>query len=185
MSVFSNPSSRSPEMADDYVRAILDLLDDRDPMEVLRATPATVHALVAGLSDRVLSAPEAQGKWSVREAVRHLADSEIVWAYRLRMVLAQDRPTLHGYDQDAWAVRLGYRDADVGATLDEFSSLRTGNLGLLGRVAPEDLARVGVHAERGEESVGRMIQLYAGHDLVHLAQIRRILEALGDRDRMG
>lgn len=181
MSVFTNPASRSSEEADAYVRAVLDLLGERDPREVLESTPAELRQGIVGMSEAALSAPEAPEKWSVRHVLRHLADSEIVWGYRLRLVLAQERPELTGYDQDAWASRLGYAEADVTEALEEFEVLRRGHLRLLNAASGQDLQRVGVHGERGEESVEHMIRLYAGHDLLHLRQIERIREAVRAR----
>jgi hypothetical protein len=179
MSTFSNPASRSPELADAYVKAVLELVGDSDPMEILRETPFVLRTLLEPIPEEALSVPEAPGRWSLGEVLRHLTDSELVWAFRLRMVLAQERPTLHGYDQDAWADRLRYREVDVEATLREFAAVRAGNLRLLEGLSPEELARVGVHSERGEESVKRMTSLYAGHDRVHLRQMQRILAAMG------
>jgi uncharacterized damage-inducible protein DinB len=174
MSVFSNPASRSIEQAQAYTSAILDLLGSKDPMAVLPRTPDELRRLVAGLSERQLSEPEVAGKWSIRQVVQHLSDSELVWGYRLRLVLAQDRPSLTGYDQDLWAERLGYERAPIEPALDNFTVLRRSNLGLLAAASAVDLQRVGVHSERGEESVAHMIRMYAGHDLLHLAQIARI-----------
>jgi uncharacterized damage-inducible protein DinB len=176
MSVFTNPASHSAEQAAAYIAAVLDLLGDRDPMGVLERTPAALAAAITGLSDAQLREPEAPGKWSHSHVLRHLADSELVWGYRLRMVLAQDRPRLTGYDQDLWAGRLRYEDDDARQAIDDFAALRRANLRLLGRLSPADLERVGVHAERGEESVEHMIRLYAGHDLLHLRQLARVRE---------
>jgi hypothetical protein len=81
---------------------------------------------------------------------------------------------LTGYDQDAWADRLGYAESDPVESLGEFAVLRRGTLRLLDGATPEDLERYGVHAERGRESVGHMIHLYAGHDRLHLRQVERI-----------
>ena len=94
------------------------------------------------------------------------------------MVLAHDRPPLAGYDQDAFAERLGYDLANAQDALNEFGVLRRANLRLLKRASDEDLQRVAVHAERGEESLAHMMRLYAGHDLLHLRQIDRILAAV-------
>lgn len=107
--------------------------------------------------------------------LEHLADSELVWGYRLRKVLAEDRPELTGFDQDLWADRLGYDSADSEAALSMFAALRSANLRLLSRAPQGDLDRVGIHDERGEESVEHMIRLYAGHDLVHRRQLERIV----------
>jgi hypothetical protein len=166
-----------------YIQGLHDLLADRDPMEVLRATPDRLRQMLEGHSPTSLGTPEAPGKWSVRQIVRHLADSELVWAVRLRLVLGQERPRLEGYDQDGWATRLGYEEAQIPEAVEEFAIVRRGNLRLLEGASPADLERVGVHAERGEERVVDMIPLYAGHDLVHLRQIERVLRAVDDQSR--
>jgi len=178
MSVFTNPAGRSIEQAREYTAAVLGLLGSEDPLSVLRSTPDALRNAIDGLTERELSKPEAPGKWSIRHVVRHLADSDLVWGYRLRLVLSQDRPTLTGYDQDRWAERLDYAQAPVEPALEEFSVLRRSNLRLIAGASTGDLERVGVHAERGEESVSHMIRLYAGHDLLHLAQLTRIREAI-------
>jgi len=179
MSVFTNPASRSIEQAQAYTRAIIELLGSRDPMEVLRDTPRALRRAIEGCSAAQLGAPEAPGKWSVAQVLQHLADSELVWGFRLRMVLAADRPALTGYDQDRWAERFHYEEADAAEALDQFTILRRANLRMLDRMTPADLERVGLHSERGEESVAHMIQLDAGHDLLHLRQIERIRRAIG------
>jgi hypothetical protein len=180
MSVFTSPASASSDQAKAYTTAVLDLLGTRDPMDVLRSTEAALRQGVERLSRQQLTRPEATGKWSVRHVAQHLADSELVWGYRLRMVLAHDRPPLVGYDQDLWADRLRYNEADTHQALDVFGVLRASNLRLLDGASNQDLDRAGLHAERGEESVRHMMRLYAGHDLLHLRQIERIRHAVSD-----
>jgi len=178
MSVFSNRSIDPPEERAKYPAAILDLVGGREPISVLRETPAAAARAVEDLSPAQLRKPEAPGKWSIAQVLQHLADSDLVWGWRVRLILAQDRPTLTGYDQDLWAERLHYADADALEALEQLRVLRRGNLGLIARATPEDLKRVGVHSERGEESVGYLCGLYAGHDLLHLRQIARIRTSL-------
>ena len=179
MSIFTNPASRSVEAAMEYTKAILALLGDREPIEVLSKTPTAVRKLVA--QAEAVDIPEAPGKWSVRMVVQHLADSDLVAGWRLRLVLAQDRPSITGYDQDAWATRLRYAEVEVDDALADFEQVRRSNLRLLGRLPESDGARVGVHAERGEESVAHIVRLTAGHDVLHLRQIERILAAVTNR----
>jgi uncharacterized damage-inducible protein DinB len=181
MSIFTNSAVRSVEEASAYTTAILGLLGDRDPLDVLPHTPRAIRQLVAGTPADKLGTPEADGKWSISMVAQHLADSELVWGWRLRMVLAQDRPAITGYDQDAWATRLRYTDAEIEQALGDFDQLRASNLRLLTRMPEADRARVGVHAERGEESVAHMMRLYAGHDVLHIRQIERIKKELGAR----
>jgi hypothetical protein len=178
MSVFTNPASGSKENAQAYTAAILDLLGAQKPLLVLGKTEARLRKSIKGVSPRLLRKREAPGKWSIAHVMQHLVDSEIVWSWRMRLILAQDRPPLTGYDQDAWADRLGYETTDVRQAIEEFAVLRAANLRLLRRAKPEDLKRVGVHSERGEESIEHLMRLYGGHDLLHLRQIDRIREAV-------
>lgn len=178
MSDFSNPKAGAADAAARYIAALLALLGDRDPLAVLRGTGARLREAVGGVPAEVLRRPERPGKWCAMEVVQHLADSELVWAWRMRLVVAEDRPTLTGYDQDAWAARLRYREADPATALQQFDVLRRLNLSLLEGLPPGGMTRVGVHNERGEESLAHMVRLYAGHDLVHLRQLDRVLAAV-------
>lgn len=179
MSIYTNAATDTCDEAQAYVRAVLDLVGTEDPMAILRSTPRLLEGLVTSLDAERLAAPEAPGKWSIVEVLQHLADAELVWGYRLRKALAEERPALEGYDQDLWADRLRYAEVDPRRAVGDFRTLRAANLRLLLRSPEEDLDRGSVHAERGEESVRHMIRLYAGHDLVHRNQIERILAQQG------
>ena len=174
MSVFSNPASSTASETAAYVAALLDLLGDKDPVQVLQQTPAALEGFLAPLPPAIVTKPEAPGKWAIREVVQHLADSELVGGFRLRMVMSHDRPGLTGYDQDLWANRLRYQEVDIRDALEQFTSLRRVNLRIWNNLGPTDLVKVGVHGERGEESLEHMRRLYAAHDLLHLRQLARI-----------
>jgi uncharacterized damage-inducible protein DinB len=160
--------------ADAYVESVLEALGERDPLEVMRETPTKLRAIVSKLPASAITAREAPGKWSIGEVIQHLADSELVGANRFRMVMAHDSPPLLAYDQDLWAERLRYSESNVNDALEEFASIRRSNVRLFERASPTDFDRVGMHSERGEESLRHLLELYAGHDLVHLRQIERI-----------
>jgi hypothetical protein len=172
---FSNPAGAAAAAASTYVRALLDLLGRRDPIEVLDQLLPWLTERIRGLDDSTLRRPEAPGKWSVIEVIQHLADSDLVFSYRLKMMLTEDQPPLLGYDQDRWAGELHYREAPLQLALDQLRALRAANLHLLRGLAPSQLERVGLHSERGPESAGFLLQLMGGHDLVHRRQIDRIL----------
>lgn len=184
MSEFANHSSESTEQTQAYVAALLNTLGPRDPLDVMRETPEQLRRIIASASAEELSTPEADGKWSMLQVIQHLADSELVGSFRFRMVLSHDRPAIAGYDQDLWADRLRYQDANIENALSEFTTLRHANLRLLERASPNDLDRVGIHAERGEESLAHMMRLYAAHDLVHLRQLARIHNAVAVAGRI-
>jgi hypothetical protein len=179
MSVFSNPANAAATAGESYVRALLKVLGDDEPMAVLAELPEALRSLTGGVPRRALRTPEAPGKWSMVEVVQHLADSEVVFGYRLRMALAQDEPRLESYDQDLWAARLRYREATLRPALALLLPLRASHLRLLRSLGAEELRRVAVHAERGPGSVTGMIRLAAAHDLVHRRQLARIARSLG------
>ncbi|MEM6783275.1 MAG: DinB family protein [Bacteroidota bacterium] len=157
-----------------YVRALIALLGDRDPVAVQRTTPSALREAVAGLTEAQARRPEQPDAWSIVQVVQHLVDSELVYGYRMRVIVAEDGPTLAGYDQDAWAEAFGTDGISLTEALDDFAALRTLNLRWLARQLPKTWARTGQHAERGTESVGQIVQLLAAHDLVHLRQVARI-----------
>lgn len=179
MSVFTNPATGAAEHAAAYTRAILDLLGDRDPNQVLRETLTALPRAIEGVSSSRIRQPELPGKWSIAQILQHLADSEVVWAWRMRVILAQDRPPITGYDQDLWAEQLHYEQADPAEAMEQFIALRRANLRVLERVSTAELKRIGVHSERGEESLEHLRKLYAGHDLMHLRQIERVKGVVG------
>lgn len=178
MSVFSNPSSSAAADAAAYTKAVLGLLGERDPFPILQDMHGALIRGIHGLSTEDLRRPERPGKWSIATVLQHLADSEVVWAWRVRLILGQDRPMLTSYDQDLWAQRLHYDHASPAEALELFGVVRHANVRLVSRARPEELDRVGIHAERGEESVRHLVRFHAGHDLLHLNQIARVRAAV-------
>jgi hypothetical protein len=175
---FSNPAGSAAAAASAYVRALLDLLGPRDPLAVMRELLPWLKDRLHGVAEASLRRPEAPGKWSTIEVIQHLADSDLVAGYRIRMVLSEDRPPLQGYDQDRWAREFHYRDVSLDQALGQLRGLRTANLHLWGGLSPSQLERVGLHSERGAESAGFLLRLMGAHDLVHRRQIDRILAAV-------
>ena len=162
-----------------YVENILHLVDGRDPLALLEGGPDRLADAVAGIAEADARRPPRPGAWSVLGVLRHLADSEVVYGYRLRLIAASDRPTIPGYDQDAWAARLHYHRGTVADALGEWRAGRAGTLRFLRALEGDEWDRVGLHSERGEESVRHIATLLAGHDLNHERQIQRAREALG------
>jgi hypothetical protein len=175
MTSFANPAGDAAAAAPAYVRALLDLLGPREPLEVMPQLVPWLETRLRNLSDDLLRCPEKPGKWSVVEVLQHLADTEMMYGVRGRLVLSEERPVIVGYDQDRWASLFRYHDASPELAMAELRALRAANLLVWRAAGPAELARVGLHSERGEESLGLMLRLMAAHDLVHQRQIDRIL----------
>lgn len=171
---------RSPDPVEDpaaYQEHLLGLLGRDDPARVQAGTPAMWRALVEESADRLRERPEP-GEWSVLECLGHAADAEIVYAGRYRWIVAHDEPPLIGYDQDLWVQRLHHDDDDPERLLTLLATLREANLDFWNRSTPQERERVGLHSERGPESLDLSFRLIAGHDRFHLAQGRRALDSV-------
>jgi len=125
-----------------------------------------------GITERELDARPAPGRWSPREIVHHLADSEMTSAVRLRRLVAEDSPAIVGYDQDEYARRLFY-DRPIAASLAAFRYARESTVEILDRMTPEQWHRAGTHSEMGAYSVEQWLEIYAVHAHKHAEQIRR------------
>jgi uncharacterized damage-inducible protein DinB len=163
------------ETTEQYVERILSFCQGRDPIAVLTNTPARLRAIVdATPVERWTTRPSPNG-WSAGAILAHLADAEIVGAWRIRSIVASEGVPVQSYDQDAWAAAFKYEEVDVRQSLTTFSAVRSSTLALLRRVDEPRLEHHGVHAERGRETVRQLVRLYAGHDLNHLGQIERLV----------
>ena len=134
-----------------------------------------------GFPEDELGAHPLPGKWSAREIVQHLADSEMNAAIRLRKLLTEESPQIQGYDQDHYAARLRYNERDMAPALEAFRAARTTTAQVLEVMTDEDWARVGTHSESGRYTAEDWLRIYAAHAHGHAAQIRRLKKAvMGD-----
>ena len=131
-----------------------------------------VSEAVAGATDAELDARPAPGKWSAREIVHHLADSEMTSAVRLRMLLATDKAAIVGYDQEEFARRLHY-DRPIAASLSALKAARETTAELLDRLTDADWQREGTHTEHGRYGVDTWLGIYGAHAHEHAKQILR------------
>lgn len=163
------------ETFQEYSARLLSLSAGEDPFGILETTAARIGRLIDGRDPQELRWSPDPSRWSIAQIVSHLADSEIVYAYRVRMILSAPGTPLQAYDQNAWARSQHSERANAHASLALFSAIRGSMVGLLRTLTGEELDRYGMHAERGKESVRHLLSLYAGHDRNHLAQIERLL----------
>jgi hypothetical protein len=137
--------------------------------------PKNLAAAVSGLPDKVLRYKTLPDKWSILEIIGHLADTELIQGYRLRQMMADQKPVIAPIDQDAWAKNLGYLEASAAELVAQYGLNRHHNLRLLRRLKPQDLSKSAWHPERNTNvNLESIVQLFAGHDANHLAQIERL-----------
>jgi hypothetical protein len=163
------------ETIQEYVQRIQEKVSGQDPLKVQAGTAKKLAKLIQGKSPAKLRKRPAPEKWSATEIIAHLADVEIVQGWRIRSILGAPGTSVQAYDQDAWAVAGHYNKRDPRKSLEQFRVLRETNLSLLKALRPEQWRHHGVHSERGEESIDRIVQLVAGHDINHIEQVEAIL----------
>jgi DinB superfamily len=161
--------------------AVYESIPTSDLLEALEAAPLRIRMVTQGLSVSELEAHPIAGKWSIGQIVCHLADAEVVGAFRFRVALAQPGSSVPAYDPDAWSDRL--RDpGSIGASVDRaltlFAALRADVHPLIRDLPPAGFAQTVVHPEWGNMSIRQLLELYADHGERHLSQIldrRRLL----------
>jgi len=163
------------ETPQQYTQRILANLQGKKPLEVLASTPRQVAALVKGGTKKRLAKRPTPEKWSVTEILAHLADVEIVQGFRLRLILGSNGTSIQGFDQDVWAQYSEYAKHDPALSLEAFRATRGRTVRLLKSLHSGMWENYGMHSERGKETVTRVTEMMAGHDINHLGQIRQIL----------
>ena len=150
-------------------------LGSRDPRQVIASTPARLGELLNSLGARASQNP-APGKWSAREILCHLADCEIVFAFRLRQTLAEPHHVIQPFDQDLWANN--YAAYDAASALAVFTAVRHFNELLIASLPPAAFSKPVSHPERGTMTFETIVETMGGHDLNHLAQIEKIANSV-------
>jgi hypothetical protein len=163
------------ETPQQYTERILGYVAGKQALAVQAATPGRLDRLIDGVSMERLHTRPAPDQWSISDIIAHLADGEIVGAFRMRLILGSPGVPIAAYDQAQWAISGHYDARDPRQSLEQFRVLREGNLALLESLSPEQWQHYGLHSERGQESIELMVRMFAGHDLNHLQQIERIL----------
>jgi hypothetical protein len=147
-----------------------------DLLERFRRGPELLAVATTGAAGPELDF-KPENKWSVRQIVCHLADTEAVVAMRFRQVLAEDNPPLQGFDQNAWAEKLDYEKRKISQSLELFRVLRHSNYDLIKDLPEAAFARTGNHSKRGQMSLLDFTKLFAEHVENHVQQIAAIRAA--------
>src|SRR5216683_5312578 len=163
------------ETPQQYTQRVLGYVEGKKPLAVQAATANKLARLIKGVPVSRLRKRPTPDKWSVSEILAHLADTEIVGGFRMRLILGAPGTPVMGFDQDAWVTSGHYAKRDPRKSIEQFRAVREANLALLKSLTPEQWKHYGMHSERGQESVEHIVNMTAGHDINHLQQIENIL----------
>jgi hypothetical protein len=151
-------------------------------LDAAENSPKEIAAAVSGLSFEVLRYKPVPEKWCILEILGHLADIEIVYAHRLRQMLADEKPVLAPMDQDVWAKNLGYLEMPAAELVALYGLNRHYTLRLLRRLKPADLERSAFHPELQKSvPVSRIVEQMSGHGANHLVQIEKLKKEAGKK----
>lgn len=144
-------------------------------LDAAEKSPKQIAAAVSGLPDKVLRYKPAPDKWCILEILAHLADMEILYAYRMRQMIADKEPVLAVIDQDDWARNLGYMEESSAELVALYGLNRYHNVQLLRRLHPGDLEKSAYHPElKKDVALAEYIGKMGGHGANHLQQIERL-----------
>jgi hypothetical protein len=141
--------------------------------------PRALRDAVAGMTREQLVSRPVAGKWSTLEVVCHLADFDPILADRMKRIITHDRPALLGADENLFAAGLAYHERDLEEELRLIETTRSQMGRILAALPPEAMQRVGVHSERGEVTLERVLQIATNHIPHHLPFIAEKRKALG------
>lgn len=153
----------------------------KDLLERMRRGAVALEEAMTGATPAEIDFTPAPGRWTIRQILAHLADAEVVGTDRFRRTIAEDNPTLIGYDQEAWNKHLDHARRNPADDLDLFRRLRALNSSLLDGLAPEAFERPATHTERGRLTLLGVLEMYADHAEGHARQIRGNREAFRAR----
>jgi len=153
----------------------------KEHLDAAEKSPKEIAAAVSGLSDKTLRYKPSPDKWCVLEILGHLADVEVIYAHRIRQMLADAKPVIAPIDQDAWARNLGYMQSSTAELVALYGLNRHANLQLLRRIKVADLEKSAYHPElKKDVAVADMVEKMSVYGANHLQQIERLKnEAVG------
>ncbi|MBC6698660.1 DinB family protein [Hymenobacter sp. BT190] len=145
-----------------YVRLIAG-----EPLAALRAQPQELRRLLASLTEEQALLRYAPGKWSIKESLVHMVDTERIFAYRALRIVRGDNTPLPGFEQDDYVPASGADARPLADILHEYDTVRAASLSLLESVTAETVSRQGT-ASGQPVSVRALAYILAGHEAHHL-----------------
>ncbi len=159
-----------PEYAESYANYV-SKVPGTDVLGVLESQRLQMLQLFAGRSERDGSFRYAPGKWTVKEVLGHVTDTERIYAYRALRFARADHTPLPGFEQDDFVKNGAFNERTLAGLAEEFALVRSASLALFRSFPEEAWARRGVASQK-EVTVRALAFITAGHQIHH----RLILE---------
>jgi len=154
-----------------YYEKYIALVPGNDVVAALDTQRVQTMQLLAGRSEREGNFRYAADKWSVKEVLGHLSDSERIFTYRALRIARGDRTPMEGFEQDDYVRGGGFNERPLSSLAEEFAQVRSASLTLFRSFGKEVWLQRGT-ANKKEVSVRALAYITAGHELHH----RQILE---------
>lgn len=154
-----------------YYDRYISLIPGNDALATLATQLPKTVALLSSRGEADGELRYAAGKWTVKEAVGHLIDTERVMSYRALRIARNDRTPIEGFEQDDYVRDGPFADLSLADLVEEFKAVRGATLAFFRALRPTDWTRRGI-ANKNEISVRALAYIIAGHELHH----RHILE---------
>ncbi|MBI2204299.1 MAG: DinB family protein [Candidatus Rokubacteria bacterium] len=149
----------------------LDRMDREKMIQQYADGPARLRAALATVPPDAMQWRPKPGEWSAHEVICHCADSETNSYARIRFLVAENAPTIVGYDQEHWARVFDYHTLPLEPALATVDAVRGSTAALIRRLPDAAWQRTGTHTESGHYSAEDWLRIYADHLEVHARQI--------------
>jgi len=146
-----------------------------EQVSILQETARKISECFSSFGSRIDFKP-APEKWSARQILHHLTDSEVVLAYRLRTILSDQNPKMPGFDQNLWAATLAPELEELALMKSCFEANRNLTIRLLKKIPAALWEKKGVHEEAGEMRTYDLVVRNTKHCLSHLQQLEKLEE---------
>ena len=154
-----------------YFEKYIALVPDGDIVEIVASQIEDTARLLSGVGEAKALYRYAPGKWSLKEVVGHLADTERVLSYRALRFSRNDQTPLAGFDENVFVAHASFDARPLADLVEEFRRVRQATVALFCRMTPEMAARRGV-ANQNEVTVRALAYIIAGHERHHVAIIK-------------
>jgi len=162
------------ETANQYIKRILSYNEKGDPVKSLERNAQRLDRIMRKAKRSNFRKSRGKGTWTFAHILSHLAEGELVSAYRMRAIVNANGCDIQAYDQNQWVQNAAYLRKNPKSAYELFRTVRNSNFAFLKSLSKKQWNYYGMHSERGKETIQRLASMMAGHDVNHLSQLEEI-----------